>query len=54
MTLFNEENTTYYTQEEREAINDEWDYIVETLGLEPGTEEYDQEAKAFCDAIARR
>ena len=53
MTLFNKENTEYYTQEERDSLNAEWDSIVEAGGLSKGSDEYEIAAKAFYNEIRR-
>jgi len=54
MKLFLEEFTSGYTSEQIDKFNTEWEEVVEKLKLEEYTEEYDFQAKAFCDEIARR
>jgi hypothetical protein len=52
--LFRLDNTEGYSQEQLDTLNAEWKARFLVLGLEPGTEEYEDAAKAFCDAVARR
>jgi len=52
--LFREDNTEGYTQEQMDALNAEWDKRAEEKGLEPGSSEYEREAKWFCDEVAHR
>ena len=54
MKLFLEEFAPGYTTSQLDAFNAEWEEVVENLKLEEYTEEYDFQAKAFCDEIARR
>jgi len=54
MKLFLEEFSPGYTTSQLDAFNTEWEARAEELKLEEYTEEYDFQAKAFCDEIARR
>ncbi|KKN79799.1 hypothetical protein LCGC14_0336540 [marine sediment metagenome] len=50
---FTRENTTGYTDAQLDEINAKWATIVETLGLECETEEYDETYGRFCSAVCR-
>ena len=52
MELFRQDNTEGFAGEQLDALNAEWK--ERAGGLEFGTDEYDQAAKAFCDEVARR
>jgi len=54
MKLFREDNTEGYTQEQLNALNEEWEERAQDLELEEYTEEYDQEASWFADKVAKR
>ncbi len=54
MKLFREDNTEGYNEEEMDALNKEWEEIAQKKELEEGTEEWEFEAKAFCDKVSRR
>lgn len=54
MNLFNEDNTEGYTQEERDALNAEWEAIVDEHKLVEGSDTYDIAAKNFCNTVAQR
>ena len=54
MRLFTQQNTDDYTDAQIDALNAEWECIVTEKNLEPGTDEYDVQAKWFCDLVARR
>ena len=54
MKLYRDDNTEGYTTSQIDAFNTEWKARAEELKLEEYTEEYDFQAKAFCDEIARR
>ena len=54
MDLFRTDNTEGYTQQELDALNTEWENRVKQFDLEEYTEEYDFQAKCFCDEVARR
>ena len=51
---FTQENTTGYTDQELDALNAEWQQIVEAEGLEPDTDEYHAREKQFQDEVAHR
>ena len=52
--LFRTDNTEGYTDEQLAALNSEWAERVAADGLEEGTIEYEDAAKAFADEVARR
>lgn len=52
--LFGSDNTTGYTDSERNALNMEWAGIVEEFDLETGSDEYYIRQKQFCDEVSRR
>jgi hypothetical protein len=52
--MWTTENTQGYTETELDAINAEWEVIVEREGLEEGTDEYYQRQKLFSDDVASR
>ena len=54
MKEFRQDNTEGYTESQLEKLNDEWKNRVKKLHLEPGTDEYYQQEKAFSDDVARR
>ena len=54
MELFRTDNTEDYTDTELDALNKEWQARVEYLDLEEYTDEYNVQAKAFCDDVAKR
>ena len=54
MKLFRDDNTQGYTAEQLNALNAEWDQIVESEGLEEYTAEYEIRAGQFADEISRR
>jgi hypothetical protein len=54
MNELNNQNTEGYTQQELDALNAEWEKIVNELGLESGTDDYYREAQAFADKVAQR
>ena len=54
MKEFNEYNTDGYTKDQIDDLNDEWEKIVQDLGIKPGTDEYDNAAKNFADEVSRR
>ncbi len=51
--LFDDECTRGYLPAELDALNDEWDALIDADGLEPGTDEYYDAKQAFMDAVAR-
>ena len=54
LNLFNETNTEGYTQGELDALNAEWESIVDEQKLAEGSDIYEIAAKAFCNAVAQR
>lgn len=52
--LFRDDNTEGYNAAEMDALNAEWSARAAEAGLEEGTDEYEQAAKAFCDEVASR
>lgn len=54
MNLFRDDNTEGYAADQLEELNREWALRIKILGLEEGTDEYEQNAKAFCDEVAGR
>ncbi len=48
--LFRDDNTTGYTQEQLDRLNDEW----ESLATLVDDADLDAAAKQFCDEVARR
>ena len=53
MDLFRTDNTDY-TQAQLDALNQEWQEIVAESGYEEYTDEYNELASRFSDAVARR
>lgn len=52
--MFSQENTHGYTDAELQALNAEWNAIVEAENLERETDEYYQREKQFNDEVSRR
>ena len=50
---FTRENTTGYTDAQLDEINDRWAAVAETLGLECGSDEYDETYDRFGEAVCR-
>ncbi len=51
---FRMDNTEGYTQKELDSFNAEWTDYCTKNGIDEDSQNYDQEAKAFSDEIARR
>lgn len=51
---FTSENTTGYTQAELDALNAEFEARLEAAGVEHGSDEALEMAKAFSDEVAGR
>ena len=51
---FRDDNTNGYTPAERDALNQEWAEVCEDLGLEEGTEQYNEAEGHFADTVSRR
>jgi hypothetical protein len=54
MKSFRDDNTEGYTADELDSLNTEWETIVNDLGLEENTDEYDLQSKWFADRVAKR
>jgi len=54
MKSFRHDNTDGYTEEELDALNLEWEQIVDDSDLEGFTDEYYEREKAFTDEVSRR
>jgi len=54
MKLFRTDNTEDYNQAECDALNQEWEELAHSMNLGENTEEYEIQAKAFCDEVSRR
>ena len=52
--MFDQETTHGYTDAELDALNAEWDTIVEADDLEPGTDDYAHRESQFADEVSRR
>ena len=52
--MFTMDNTYGYTQEQLDALNDEWQDRAAAGGWEEGSEEYLQQQKWFADEVAGR
>jgi hypothetical protein len=53
MKLFRDDNTNGYSSEQLDALNEEWAAIVNEMGLEEFTEEYNVQASRFADEVSR-
>jgi len=54
MKEFRPDNTQDYTGSELDALNDEWNAIVQAEHLETETDEYDERLDRFQTAVAKR
>jgi len=54
MDTFRTDNTEGYSAIELDALNAEWRGYIKKHNLEPYTEEYSFQEKAFCDEVSRR
>ncbi len=54
MKLFRNDNIEGYTQDELDRLNAEWEVRVNSMSLDEFTEDYDFQAKVFCDEVAGR
>ena len=54
MKIFRPDNTEGFTQDQLDVLNDEWEKLAATLGLDPDDDEYDLQAKFFADDVAKR
>ena len=52
--MFTAENTLGYTDNELDALNAEWERIVESESLVMESDDYYQRQKQFADEVAKR
>ena len=52
--LFRTDNTQGYSLDELDELNAEWDERARELGITPDSDDYQHEAKAFCNGVSKR
>jgi len=54
MKIFRSDNTDFYTEQQLEELNSEWEALAADLDLDPEDDEYKLAASNFMDEVASR